>query len=268
MLNTILNNYQYMTTPKYRRPLNTSQNEILQILYKFRFATTELILQYQELQSPFYTYKRLANLVEQEYITRNYNGTYKIHGKQANYYLLKKGIRTLLSDPDLNHKALKGMYRDSSVSEVFIEHCLDIFKIYNKFIDLYGKDLEFYTKSEISGDPEFNTPLPDGYITIKKQEYILEIIEPNLAYYQLRAKIQKHIKNSDSEIWKRLDYPTLLFVCPNSAIERRVRIIANKSFGNYDSVINLYTTTMKSILATRAKDDSIWSNIENELVGL
>ena len=168
-----------MTTPKYRRPLNKSQTEILQILYKFRFATTELILQYQELHSPFYTYKRLANLVEQEYITRNYNGTYKIHGKQANYYLLKKGIRTLLSDSDLNHRALKGMYRDSSVSDNFIERCLDIFKIYNKFIDLYSQDLEFYTKSEISGDPEFNVSLPDGYITIAKQEYILEIIDPN-----------------------------------------------------------------------------------------
>ena len=38
-----MNIYQYMTTPKYRRPLNTMSNEILQILYKFRFATIELI---------------------------------------------------------------------------------------------------------------------------------------------------------------------------------------------------------------------------------
>ena len=257
-----------MTTPTHRKALNKSQYEILQILYKFRFANINLISKYQELKSPVYTYKRVANLVEQEYIARNYDGTYQIHGKQANYYLLKKGIRTLLEDPDLNHRGLKGMYRDSSVSDNFIDHCLDIFKIYNKFIDLYGKDLEFYTKNELSGDPEFNTPLPDGYITIKKQEYILEIIEPNLAYYQLRAKIQKHIKNSDSQIWNRLDYPTLLFVCPNSAIERRVRIIANKSFGNYDSVIKLYITTIKAILAIHNKTDSIWSNIESELVEL
>ncbi len=257
-----------MTTPTHRKALNKSQYEILQILYKFRFANINLISKFQELKSPVYTYKRIANLIEQELIGRNYDNSFRLSGRQANYFLLKKGIRTLLADPDLNHRGLKGMYRDSTVSEAFISRCLDIFKIYNKSIDLYGKDLKFYTKSELSGDPEFNTPLPDGYMTIKKQEYILEIIDLNLAYYQLRAKIQKHIKNSDSEIWNRIDYPTLLFVCPNSAIERRVRIIANKSFGNYDSVIKLYTTTMKAILGTSTKADSIWSNLKNENLSL
>ncbi len=104
-----------MTIPRPRKHLNEQQNEILQILYKFRFATIELIVQYQELDSAKYTHTRLKILLEKKYIGRNYSGQDKIHGRPANYYLLTKGIWVLKEDPDINTKALNGIYKDGLI---------------------------------------------------------------------------------------------------------------------------------------------------------
>ena len=51
----------------------------------------------------------------------------------------------------------------------------------------------------------------------------------------------------------------MLLICPSPAIERRVKIIADKSFSNYDSSIELNTTTLKALLGAKTEEDEIWS---------
>lgn len=249
-----------MNNPKYRRPLNKSQYEILLILYKFRFATVELISQYQELKSPAYTYKRLSNLVEQEYIGRNYDGNYKIHGREATYFLLKKGIRTLLKDQDLNQKSLKGMYRDSTVSNKFIEHCIRLFRIYNKLIETYSNKIEFYSKSEMNGELDVTKQPFDGFITltINKQtkNFLLELLtadQPLFTFQQRIRKLMRDYENGNSEDIK------VLLICETIGIEKyinkQILRINNKNY----TELEFYTTTLKDIDNISSESREVWS---------
>ena len=77
--------YNYVTIKSYK-PLNNKQIEVLNILYRFRFGTSELIALIMN-QSTIYTRTRLNRLLAQDYIARNYDSSYKLRGIATNYYL-------------------------------------------------------------------------------------------------------------------------------------------------------------------------------------
>lgn len=253
-----------------RNTLNQQQTEILQILYKFRFATVELIAKYQELDSNNYTNRRLKILVDKGYIGRNYDGSYKIHGKQASYYLLLEGIRILKKDPDVNHKALDGMRRDGSVGEVFIQRCLDIFGLYTKFSQLYGEQLSFYSKSELMGNEYFLKPLPDAYITIEDQpenpkQFLLDIIETSTQFAAVRRRLLRYITHYKSGDWgaTNTDYPVILLICENALLERRLQRLTTKLLSKEDiDELSIQTTTMKAVMGSEGAEDLIWSSVD------
>ncbi len=263
---------------KSRKPLNESQTEILEILYKFRFATVELIVRYQELSSAKYTYTRLNLLEERDYIARHYDGSYKIHGKPAIYYILPEGIRYLKTNPDLSVKALNGMYRDDLVGEVFMERCLAIFRLFLKFDELHGESLSFYSKYEITGLEHFPRPLPDAYLTLEtKQEgakqCMLEIIDMSMSYNTTSRRIDRYIKHLKSGDWDEAGskYPTILLICENGLLERRIQRMTPRLLDQADANgLKVLTTTTKAFIGSEAGNTPIWSSVSDpeELVSL
>ena len=77
--------------PTYRRPLNEQQRDILALLARFRFGTSSLLSSSLN-TSQRYTHERLRILVEQEYIGKRYDNSYRLAGRSAEYYVLPKGI--------------------------------------------------------------------------------------------------------------------------------------------------------------------------------
>jgi hypothetical protein len=252
------------TKTRANKKLNDQQIEILQILYKFRFATTELIVQYQELESAKYTHTRLKLLIDKEYIARKYDGQYKIHGKHAIYYLLPKGIRTLKEDKDLNTQALNGMYKDGIRTEEFMDRCLGLFKLYLKFNQLYGDKLNFYSKNELVGSPYFARPLPDAYLKLKTssqgiRQFVLEVIEVNTPIYTIRRRINRFIDGAPSSF----DPDLILFVCENSYLERQVQRLVSRLINRteLDDEIKIYATTAKALFGVQNWKTAIWSDV-------
>src|ERR1700691_4894520 len=89
------------TQPSHRKALNKEQLNVLYALYKFRFATTDLLRTTQNKQlTRQYMNTRLRILREQEYIGRRYDTTYRLQAKFAQYYLLPKGIAVLKQHPE------------------------------------------------------------------------------------------------------------------------------------------------------------------------
>lgn len=170
--------------------------------------------------------------MQQEYIDRRYAGKDKIAGKPARYYLAAKGIRFLLARPrlddlGLNPKVLNLIYKDKHASEQFIEHCLDIFRLYGVLTKLYGNSVDFYTKSEIAEYDHFLKPLPDAYITFSdrynhKPDYILDIMRSDKSYFIHRRRINQYLKQYTSGSWQDktgTDYPSLLLVADSPNLE-------------------------------------------------
>ena len=77
-----------ITTTKHR-PLNSHQLQLLTTLYKFRFATAQLIASSQGTKYTRVILTRLKILVDQGYIGQNYDSSYKIIGSLVTSYYQK-----------------------------------------------------------------------------------------------------------------------------------------------------------------------------------
>lgn len=256
--------------PLQRRPLNSSQQEVLLTLYKFRFCTRDLITKYQRLTSSINTHYRLQILLEQDYIGRNFNGSYRLSGKPASYYLLPKGINFLKLNPELNPVSLNLLYKDRQAGEVFISRCLTIFELYTKFQQLYGGVLEFYAKNELLEYEHFPSSRPDGFISFsdkyeRLEDVMLELVMDVTPPFAVRRRLTQYIEHFESGEWEeetKADYPTLLLVCETPGVERRTQKLLSRTLSRLDiDELNCYTTTLKALRSALSARDAVWSNV-------
>jgi len=162
------------TEPKYRKKLNQEQVAVLQMLYRFRFASNEQIAEFQDKPNSKAVQKRLKILEDQGLIAKHYDKSYKLKGKPAAYYLTPQGARAFVAhiprkpDEPLN---MKRLYKEKDVSEGFIKHCKNILDVYLALKALYPEQgkLGYFTKSQLSYEKYdfFPSPLQDAYIHIK-----------------------------------------------------------------------------------------------------
>lgn len=258
-----------MEKPKSRKRLNALQKDILLALYKFRFVTRDLIIEYQGHKSKTYTYYRLENLVEQSYIGRKFDNFDKISRRPVVYYILPKGIGSLKQQPNLNKSVINTMYKDRGTSQEFIDRCLTIFDIYNKLNQLYGNRLNFYSKSELSEYDYFLKPLSDAYFTIENkktssQHFLLELLSSDKPVFAHRKRIEHHLDHYEFGDWEEIgeEYPLLLLVCETSRLERRLQqVIANLFDRRGVEEVSVFTTTTKALLSAQSTREPIWSDV-------
>lgn len=220
------------TEPKYRRPLNTEQIQILEILYKFRFVSAMILKAYFIESNPgMNVFKRLEILEQQGFIAKRYFDNYRLLHKPVAYYLRPTGARRLAEyRDDTSEISPKNIYRDSEVREQFITHCLTVFDIYNRLMAGYGDDLDFLSKSDQSNFDSFPTPLPDAYLTLQAdssiKHFFLDVLDDD-AHLLVDAskKISRYFKYRGSGSWTAIssDFPSIIFVCNSESACRKVQ---------------------------------------------
>jgi len=224
--------------PKYRKKLNEEQVAVLQLLWRFRFASSEQIAKYQQKSNSKAVQKRLRILEDQDLIAKRYDKSYKLQGKPAAYYLTPNGARTLApykprkEDEPIN---IKRIYKDKDASEGFIEHCKNVLDIYLALKVLYPKQgkLNYFPKTQLSYEKYdfFPGPLQDACIRIKTSEgdryFFLDIFEDNQPFFVLIRRIKKYLEYAGSGEWARYDedggLPTILLVVQNKSVHKRLR---------------------------------------------
>jgi hypothetical protein len=215
------------TQALHRKNLNKDQLQVLYLLYRFRFGTSELIAECQHI-SKRYMNIRLGILVDQQYIGRNFDRSYKLRNQHASYYLLTKGIKLLKEKPDFNPTVLRNIAKDRHASERFIAHSLDVFAIYCQLKQPYGDSLKFFTKSylKLPSLGYFPNPLPDAYISLKdgtSRHYFLESFETALPFFVIQNRINYLLKYADEGEWpKQTSFPVILLVCEAEKLRQRV----------------------------------------------
>ena len=217
--------------------------------------------------------------MDQEYIGRNDNGSHRLLNKPATYYLRPKGIKLIKQNPFINPLALNLNYKDKSASEEFINRCLIIFELRNKFAKLYGKtNIEFFSKSEIT-DQYYPRPLPDAFLHFigmfeNLPDYMIELALISTPFFAIRRRVLQYIDHFDSGEWEAetaSNYPNLLFVCENANLERRLQECIYKILENSGiDDLKCFTTTIKAIRSCERASDKIWSGVfePEELVPL
>lgn len=217
---------------KHRRKLNDEQLEVLELLYKFRFGSRDLIASYFGKSNGAFVHKRLQILADLGYVGKKYDGSKRIKGLPAAYYLLPAGARVLQANRDEDDGDtvnIRGIYSDGGRSDEFIAHCMKIFALYNWLDDHYGDDLNFLTKSDIAGADGFPSPLPDAFFTVESageaHSFFVEIFDDERRFFLPDKKAKLYAEYRANGQWQKLgtQFPAVLFVCSTAGLLERAK---------------------------------------------
>ena len=248
-----------------KQKTTTIQPLILQYLLRFRFLTSTQIQKLLQLNSLHATNHHLTKLSRQQLIGSLYSRTKELSFQPAIYYLKSASLK-LLEITD--QKIIKKIYREKSKSKTFINHSLlvaDYFIYLNNDSIKTKKSLNFFTKTDLVPYFYLVHPLPDAYITRtdkNTKRYFLEIIDENSPKFSIRKRIDQYnnyIENKTFEKNTGYIFPTILFICPNQAINNYLKKYFEKIWdeSNFDE-ISIHSATQEDAFL------GIWHNLKPE----
>ncbi len=257
-----------MRSPRYK--LNTKQTSLLKLIYKFRFVTADLVAVHKDMSRSATNYS-LAILVDQEYLGRRYDNSYKIAGKSAVYYLTAKAIRLLKESLTLDDKVVRTMANNKTVSDNFIDEKLNAMRTYLVLRESYPDIFDVFTPQELGGFSDLPDPKPSLYLHRKTSsesmpnDYMLDIISDSRLFI-VKKRVQTYIEHCESKKWGKSAYPTVLLVLATPRAEYTVLKYTEPLLEDFD----IYATTTKRLLGPDGNNIDIWSDSveEDELISL
>lgn len=244
--------------------LTKKQLAILDLLFRFRFATSEQLSQALNITTAT-TNKRLKLMLELNYINRNYDSSYIAIRKHATYYLSSEGIKTLklLDDPKkYNPDVLRNARKNGQLSEKFIERSLTIFMIHNTLKDRHSDNLRFFTKTQLANYPHF--PESDSYIRLTHEnsetQFFVDFLYEH-PFFLASGKVKQYLRyaNEDIGIWEEKtgsELPHVLLICENASLQKRLVKKMKRTIEDGD--MQFYIITTEDI-----KANSLWQNMTN-----
>jgi hypothetical protein len=192
--------------------------------------------------------------------------------KPAAYYLTPYGLRTLrgLKElPGLNDTAIKNSYKDTTATEQFIAHSLNVFTLANQLISLDDK-LRYFTKREQVGYEYFPSPPPDGFVSIKLKEdetpkrFFLELIEPGVPAFAIDRLITRLVTYEEEGEWEvtNLPFPPVLLVAATESVQKQLIKQLRRVMYRTDTEVSFYFTTFPAVLRATKGKDKIWMSLE------
>lgn len=251
-----------MEAPIRRNKLNAKQIQLLKTIYKFRFITLSLLAQYRHSDQSSLN-RNLQRLVDQQYLIKQYDNSYRIDRKSARFNLAPAAITWLMKNSDLNQKTLHAMYNKSE--EPFVLQSLAIMEVAISLKETYPDTFYIYSASEISRDIDFPKPRPHLYLrrietdNQKTNEYFVELHHTNQPYL-IRQRFKELVQHYDDEGWPDGGYPGLLFILGSARQETSFANFAREvldAAGIDDLVVQ--TTTHKALVTT-PYNAGVWTN--------
>lgn len=239
---------------KYREyGIYENQLLILQILYKFRFGTNNLIAEYRN-KSRSTINESALTLLKDGYIERRYGKAHKAVREPAVYCLATKGVNYLKSRFTLTDKIANTMFKNRHVSDEFIKKCLTTFQAYLMLRRQYGDQYNLFTKSELAKFDQYPEQLPDLFLGAKQgsQDYMLDMFlsEP---FFVIKKRVKLYIEHRNEDWHDETKYPNILLVCPDPRTEDKVIKYCESQLEDFD----FFVTTVKAFLSG---DKAIWTN--------
>ncbi|MCA9342998.1 replication-relaxation family protein [Candidatus Saccharibacteria bacterium] len=268
-------------TVKYRRPLNKQQLKTLQLLYWYRFCTSKQLARSLDKPSHKAIQNKLQILEAQGFIGKRYDKSYKLAGRAAEYFITPKGARALeKAKPNTtNQWATKSLYKNKTVSDDFLRHCITVTEISQRLRDIYGdgSKLRRFSKSYMAEFSYYPTWTPDLHLEILSKDetstkhYFLDVWDGTKPFFVGVRKTRNYVNfkdsgNKDGNEWQEDEpFPAILAICEDERsqkkLNRQMKRILDEQWD--DELIFATTTTNKLQQATKPAD-KIWSRILTE----
>lgn len=251
------------------RKLTSKELDVLKMLYRFRFATSDHIAAVQGVHRHS-ARLRAARLRDMGYLRQKRDSEAMMQHKPAIYALTSKGATYLKQQGSLyNPKVLRAIVAGAEPSDDFIDRNLAIFSVYNKLKGLYDDRLLFLTKSGMSSEkfeylPEIK---PDAFIQLGKTYFFLYYLSKNTPDFAQVRRFKPLFDYENSGLWENAttaSFPKVLFV----ADTKRLATFARKRFLNFSkgtrSEMTCATTTFENLMS---EEPRVWET-NGELQGL
>jgi DNA-binding transcriptional ArsR family regulator len=265
----------------YHWKLTEQQIILLIYIHKFRFITSDIVAEILG-KDRSTIYERLSVLVDQDYITKQYDSTYRLRRRPASYCLAPKGIRALTGDKRVEQTSLRQQYKNKTQTEEQIDQCLEIANIYLAIHRHYPGRFAIYTKYQL--DRKYLiSPAPALKLEDDRDDapdFYLDIIPAMHPSWLLKKRIRQHEQRAEriDAVTDRLEeegieegdyYPHVLFVAGNNATERRLVRFTNERYNDF----KYFTTTIGRLLGENGNgrvgleatsDPTIWADPDSD----
>lgn len=260
-------------TVAYRRPLNGQQLKTLHLLYWYRFCTAKQLARSLDKSSHKAIQNKLQILETQGFIGKRYDKSYKLAGRPAEYFITPKGARELekLKPGTTNQWATKSLYKNKTVSDDFLKHCITVTETAKKLREIYGggDKLHILPKSSMAQYSHYPTWTPDLHLEIPgkgstpAKHYFVDVWDNTKPFFVSVRKTRNYVNFKESDEWQEDEaFPAILTICHNDRsqkkLNRQMKRILDEQWD--DDLVFATTTTEKLRQATKPAD-KIWSKI-------
>lgn len=260
---------------RYRRPLNGQQVIVLHSLYWYRFCNSKQLTVTLKKTNHKAIQNKLQILEAQDLIGKRYDKSYKLAGRPAEYFITPKGARALeTAKPNTtNSLATKSLYKNKTVSDDYVKHCLAIRDTAIRLITIYGeqeaKKLQPITKTYMAQFSDYPTWAPDlslQYHPTKNstQHHFLDIWDGTKPFFVSVRKTRNYVTFNESGDWQEdTPFPAILAICEDSYIQKKLNRQMKRILSDAWDDELIFATTTKQLLNEAAKHtDKIWSKVD------
>jgi len=255
-----------------RSKLNQGQIEVLELLYKYRFGSRQLLAISLKVNAANGLYEKLEALVSNGYIDRRFDKRLKLQGKPVAYHLLPKGLRVLQALPRheyINEQAMRLCYQNKRVGNAHVEATLNIYK-YTQHLQKQYPGLKVFTQQDMSHYSYFPKPLPDIFLSLPSTDvknphrFFLDIVQEHTPRYVLDRRLASYVEFFDEGGWDKVssELPVLLVVNERNAAEKSTQRSVQAQLQRLGSELRAYTATVSAI-ENAAVDRSVWTDVND-----
>lgn len=267
---------------KYRRPLNEQQIKTLHALYWYRFCTSKQLAAHLKKPNPKAIQNKLKVLEDQGFIDKRYDKSYKLAGRSAEYFITPKGARELekVKPKTTNKWAMKSLYKNKTVSQEFLAHCITVTDVAMKLLQLHGdgKKIHALPRSYMAAFSTYPEWTPDLHLEFMEggveKNYFLDIWDGSKPFFVTVRKTRNYVNFSETSDWDDDDdFPVILAVCSDAYTQKKLnRQMKHILYNDWDGDHMFATTTLKQLTDAEKPTEKIWMRInpddEPELIRL
>lgn len=228
--------------PKTRYKISSSQLEILLLVLKYRFVSSDVLAGCLG-KDRSTVYERLSVLVDRGYLVKLYDKTYRFRQRPVIYYLAPAGIRYL---KNAGYEKIQLHYKNKDFTDEQIDEQFLLGKLVRAVKQPYGDIFSLYTKYQFGADVFYLSPPLYAKLEGKNNtipDYFIEYFPPLYESWKIRKRINSYVDYVDEH--DEYTHPHLLLICGNHNTEKRVTRMTTDLYSDFD----VFTTTTERLLS-------------------
>lgn len=256
-----------------RSTVNAGQIRLLELVYKYRFGSRQLLAESLGVKPENGLYEKLEVLVKHGYLGKRFEKPLKLQGVPAAYYLTPQGLRVLQEQPGheaITEAVIKASYRDKTVGMGFVIHTLNAYK-YTNILKRQYEGLRVFMKRELGQYEYFPSQLPDAVLSLptddpkQPKRFFFDLVSDSMPRSVLDKRIANYCEFFDEGGWDITGspLPIILLLSEWSAAEKRIQRNTRAQLNRSDmEELPVYTSTTTA-LDSPAGERAIWTSVED-----